>query len=171
MLVSSRLPKNLWGEDLLAVYHVHNRIPSLKTKVSPYEVGRGRKPNLSYLRVWGCIAYCRVPDNKRNKLGPRAIKSVFLGYIENSKAYMLFDIDSNIIVESRDEKFFENKFLKDLEPIVDPTNGLEPLQNIGFFSSNKKKESDTSIEPRRSQRPRKETYYPQISYLHKLLFS
>ena len=96
---------------------------------------------------------------------------MLVGYAKNSKAYSLFDFDSNIIFKSRDLQFFENKFLKDSKPIMDPTNSLEPLQSIGSSSSNKKKESDTSIESGRSQRPRKETYYPQISYLHKLLFS
>ena len=57
---------------------------------------------------------------------------------------------------------FENKFIKDSEPIVDPTNGFEPLQNIGSSSSNKKKVSDTPIESRRSQRPRKEKHLASI---------
>jgi hypothetical protein len=68
--------------------------------------------------VWGCIVYFRVPDPKRTKLGPRAIKSVFIGYAVNSKAYRLLDLSSNIIVESRDVKFIENKFISDsqIEP-------------------------------------------------------
>ena len=81
---------------------MHSKILSLKTKVSLYEVWRGKKPNLSYIRVWGCITYYRVPNNKRNKLGPRALPNVFVGYAENSKTYRLLDINSNIIVESRD---------------------------------------------------------------------
>ena len=68
---------------------MHNRIPSKITKTSPYELWNGRKPNLSYIRVWGCLAFYRVPDPKRTKLGPRAMKSVFVGYAENSKAYSL----------------------------------------------------------------------------------
>ena len=38
------------------------------------------RPNLSYFfKVWGCLAYYRVPGPKRIKLGPKAIKSVFVG--------------------------------------------------------------------------------------------
>ena len=68
--------------------------------------------------MWGCIAYFRVPDPKRTKLGPRAIKSVFVGYAVNSKAYRLLDLSSNTIVESRDVEFIENKFINDsqIEP-------------------------------------------------------
>ena len=90
---------------------MHNRIPSKKTKTSPYEIWKGRKLNLSYLRVWRCIAYYRVPDPKRTKLGPRALKSVFVGYAKNSKAYRLLDKDLNVIVESRDVEFLETIFL------------------------------------------------------------
>ena len=85
-IMHAKLPTNLWGEALLTACHVHNRIASKKTKTSQYEIWKGRKPNLSYLRVWGCIAYYRALDPKRTKLGPRALKSVFVGYAENSKA-------------------------------------------------------------------------------------
>ena len=93
------------GEALLTACFIHNRVPSKKFKVSPYEVWKGRKPNLNFLRVWGCVAYYKVPDPKRTKLGPRGIKSVFVGYAENSKAYRLLDIESNVIVESKDVEF------------------------------------------------------------------
>ena len=51
----------------------------MKTKVSPYEVWKGRKPNLKYFRVWDCIDFSRVHDHKSHKLGPKGIKSVFVG--------------------------------------------------------------------------------------------
>ena len=113
MLLSSKFPFNLWGEALLCACHVHNRIPSKITKTSPYELWNGRKPNLSYIRVWGCLAFYRVPNLKRTKLGPRAIKSVLVEYAENSKAYRLLDLESNVIVESRDVQFLEYKTRND----------------------------------------------------------
>jgi hypothetical protein len=102
MILNSKLSYNLWGEALFTACHVHNKKPSRKFKVSPYELWKGRKPNLGYLRVWGCLAFYRITDLKRTKLGPRAIKSVFVGYAENSKAYGLLDLDSNVIVESKE---------------------------------------------------------------------
>uniref|UniRef100_A0A2N9EZP4 CCHC-type domain-containing protein n=1 Tax=Fagus sylvatica TaxID=28930 RepID=A0A2N9EZP4_FAGSY len=77
------------------------------------------------------FAYFRVPDPKRTKLGPRAIKSVFVGYAVNSKAYRMLDLSSNTIVESRDVEFIENNGNKRIEP-------------------------SSSSEQRRSQRVRKE---------------
>ncbi|KAJ9552974.1 hypothetical protein OSB04_017019 [Centaurea solstitialis] len=83
--------------------------------VDAFEFKNGRKPNLDYFKVWGCIAYYRMPDPKRSKLGARAIKSIFVGYANNSKAYRLLDKDSGVIVESRDVDFFEDKFSEDAE--------------------------------------------------------
>ena len=86
MILSEKLPFNLWREALLIACHVHHRVPSNKIKVSPYELQNERKPNLDYIKVWGCLSFYRIVDPKRTKLGPRAMKSVFVGYVENSKA-------------------------------------------------------------------------------------
>ena len=41
------------------------------------------------------------------------MKSVFVGYAKNSKAYRLLDLSSNTMVESRDVEFIEDKFNED----------------------------------------------------------
>ena len=73
MILSAKLPFNLWGEALLTACHVHNIVPSKKIKVSPYELWNGRKLNLDYIKEWGCLAFYTVVDPKRTKLGPRAM--------------------------------------------------------------------------------------------------
>ncbi|KAK4406525.1 putative mitochondrial protein [Sesamum angolense] len=135
---------------LLTACHVHNRILSKKFKISPYELWNDRKPNLNYLKVWGCLAFYRVSDPKRTKLGPRAIKIVFVGFAGKSKTYRLLDLVSNIITESRDVEFFENKFTED-SVVIQPIQALvtDPETN------NKRALIDAPIELRRSRRPRK----------------
>ena len=98
MILSAKLPLNLWRYALLTACHVRSRIHSKKIKVSPYELWNGRKPKLDFIKVWGCLAFYRVVDPKRTKLEPRAMKSVFVGYAENSKAYRLLDLNSNIVL-------------------------------------------------------------------------
>ena len=68
MIISARLPFNLWGEVLLTACHVHNRVLSKKIQTFPYKLWNGRKFNFSYFKVWRCVAYFRVPDSKRTKL-------------------------------------------------------------------------------------------------------
>ena len=59
--------------------------------------------------IWTCVIWVCYHQN----LSLHELNSVFVGYAENSKAYRLLDLESNVIVESRDVKFFENKFIND----------------------------------------------------------
>jgi hypothetical protein len=38
-----------------------------KEEKTPYEKWVGRKPSLSYLRTWGCMAKVNVPINKKHQ--------------------------------------------------------------------------------------------------------
>lgn len=110
MLIDSGAPSNLWGKTILTACHVINRVPHKKTKIVPYELWREHKPNLSYLRVWGCLAFVRLANPKRPKLGERVTTCAFLGYVLHSTTYRFFDMENNIIFESGDAIFHENKF-------------------------------------------------------------
>ena len=138
MFMHSKLPINLWAKLLLIACHIHIRISSKKTRKSPYESLKGRKPNLSYIKVWGCIAYYRVNYPKRTKLGPRALKSNFVGYAQNSKAYRLLNLESNVIIESRDNDFLESSFLYDSNKTSDNQNNTAKDDNYGSGYLNKR---------------------------------
>jgi len=51
ILISSNASDNLWGESLLSVYFLQNRIPHKKSDKTPYELWKGYQPDLKYLRV------------------------------------------------------------------------------------------------------------------------
>ncbi|GJS99151.1 ribonuclease H-like domain, reverse transcriptase, RNA-dependent DNA polymerase [Tanacetum coccineum] len=68
-----------------------------------------RKPNLENLRIFGCIAYAKVPSQHLTKLDDRSNKMVYLGNEQGSKAYRLFDPITQRICVSRDVKFKENE--------------------------------------------------------------
>ncbi|KAJ9512279.1 hypothetical protein QJQ45_012940 [Haematococcus lacustris] len=57
--------------------------------VTPWEAFYHRKPNLSALRVFGATAWVYVTQPNRNKLQPKAVKGIFVGYAVGSKAYKL----------------------------------------------------------------------------------
>ena len=117
LLLSSGLPQNLWGEAVLTATQILNRVPYSKTQIIPYEKWKGRKPNLNYFKVWGCLAKVQVPKPKQVKIGPKTIDCIFIGYANNSKAYRFLvykseipDIHSNTIIESDNAEFFEDIF-------------------------------------------------------------
>jgi len=57
-------------------------------KKNPYELYKGRKPNISHLRVFGCK--CFILKNGKDsleKFDAKADEAIFLGYSLHSKAY------------------------------------------------------------------------------------
>ena len=72
--------QNLWGEAVLMVNFILNRVPYRKTQQTPYEKWKGRMPNLNYLKVWGCLTKVAVPKPKKVKVGPKTVDCVFIGY-------------------------------------------------------------------------------------------
>jgi len=118
MLDTASLSKPWWGEALLTASHVLNRVPNRNKDHTPYEIWIGRKPSLSYLRTWGCLAKVNVPINKKRKSGPKTVDCVFLGYAQRSIAYRFLVVKYEIpgvhvdsIMESRDATFFRIFFL------------------------------------------------------------
>ena len=113
MLETAGLPKEWWGEAILTVCHVLNRVPTKNKEISPYEEWYNRKLNLSYLRTWGCLAMVNVPINKKHKLRPKTVDCVFLGYAMNNVGYRFLVVKSGVpemavgtIFYSRDATFF-----------------------------------------------------------------
>ena len=68
MLIVSGLPRNFWAEELNRSCYIINRcmIRAILNK-TPYELFKGRKPNIMHLRVFGCK--CSVHNNGKDVLG------------------------------------------------------------------------------------------------------
>jgi hypothetical protein len=145
---------------MLTTCYILNRVPNKRNKMTPYELFKKRKPNLNYLKVWGCRAIVKVPEPKRKKLGERGIECVFLGYAENSKAYRFMVIESNdsypinMVIESRDAIFQENRFTSIQNPKDIVHSNVQSLEN-----NISNKDTLSCSEPRRSKRIRKVKNY------------
>lgn len=46
----------------------------------------------------GCLAFVRLLDPRRPKLGVKAFKCAFMGYAFMSKAYRFLELDNNITI-------------------------------------------------------------------------
>lgn len=55
MILNAKLPINLRAKALTTACHIHNRVSSLKTKISPHEVWKGRKPTNNTLKSGGAL--------------------------------------------------------------------------------------------------------------------
>ena len=74
------VPNYMWGEAVRHVIYLINR-SATRTLASktPYEMFKGSKPNISHLRVFGCIGYARVSAPHKKKLDDRSRALVHLG--------------------------------------------------------------------------------------------
>ena len=55
---------------------------------TPIEVFNGDKLDVSYFRIFGSHAYMFIsPEQRRDKLSPKAEEMVFIGYEPNTKGY------------------------------------------------------------------------------------
>lgn len=73
----------------------------------PEEKFCGRKPDLSHLKVFECIANVHIRDKLHSKLDPKAEKCVFLGYSLEQKGYRCYNPITRELRVSRDVVFGE----------------------------------------------------------------
>ena len=86
-------PKYLWAESMKTTTYVYNRSlsPSDPTATrTPFELLFGIVPDVSNLRVFGCVAYMFNFDTSKSKLDDRAVKGTFVGYDSTSSAYLIY---------------------------------------------------------------------------------
>ncbi|ERF75333.1 hypothetical protein EPUS_00125 [Endocarpon pusillum Z07020] len=77
MLLATDLPASLWAEAVLTATDLMYSSPTraLPHRGTPYEKFHGKKPSLLHLRVFGCVAYGRIPKQLvRGKMAPRSKK-------------------------------------------------------------------------------------------------
>lgn len=118
MLSHAKLTKSYWAEAVATAAYIQNRLPtSVLKQVTPYQKWCDKQPNVSHMKVFGCVAYAHVPDIERRKLDKKAVKLRFVGYANNAKGYRLFDEEKRRILIRRDVIFNESDF--DLKQEVD----------------------------------------------------
>ena len=76
---------------------------------TPYEIWRGKKPNLKYLKIWGCPTY--VKKFFRHKLDARADKYLFVRYPRDSIGYLFYHPTEQKVFFSRHAIFLEKEFI------------------------------------------------------------
>ncbi|GKV32740.1 hypothetical protein SLEP1_g41325 [Rubroshorea leprosula] len=109
LLFEKNLPKNFWAEAVYTSVHLQNRLPTKAIEgKTPFEAWSGNKPAVDHLKVFGCICYVFILDEKRGKLDERANTCVFIGYSLQSKGYRVFNLKTQKIEVCRSAKFDES---------------------------------------------------------------
>ena len=110
LLIMAGLPTALWPDAVKTAVYLLNRI-SRKGALTPYQLLYRTAPDLSALRVFGCIAYALNPS-PASKFAPRNVKAVMVGYEPNQgpATYRLYSQDDHKYVTTRDVLFDENAY-------------------------------------------------------------
>ncbi|GJW91798.1 retrovirus-related pol polyprotein from transposon TNT 1-94 [Tanacetum coccineum] len=92
MLNEQSLPQNFWCNAVDTSTYILNRIliRAILGKTL-YELMRGRKPTLDYFRVFGSKCFILKTQDYLTKFDTKSYEGVFLGYSQNSKAYIILN--------------------------------------------------------------------------------
>ncbi|GJR31766.1 retrovirus-related pol polyprotein from transposon TNT 1-94 [Tanacetum coccineum] len=120
MLNEQSLPQKFWCNAVDTSTYILNRIlVRAFLGKTPYELLRGRKPTLDYVRVFGSKCFILNTKYYLTKFDPKSYECVFLGYSQNSKAYIILNKHTRKIKESLNVTFDETPPPSKTSPLVD----------------------------------------------------
>jgi hypothetical protein len=73
-----------------------------------------KKPEVSHLKIFGCLVFIHIPKEKINKMELSGKRGIFVGYCEVSKAFKIYIPGYHHIEINRDVTFDEDAMLNKL---------------------------------------------------------
>jgi hypothetical protein len=134
LLIDTKLPKPFWAEMAAYAAYVRNRVPRDDTGKAPQEMWTGRPCTQTQIRAFGSTVYVR-DHQVMNKLEPRAIRAMLVGYQSYSETTIRFyDPVSKKTNYSRDFVWEDKDIVKptevlrgtDLNPLTRATSSKNP---------------------------------------------
>ena len=109
MMSRTDLPLSFWGYCLETAAFTLNRVPSKLVEKTPHEMWTGKKPSLSFLKIWGCEAF--VKRLQSDKLTAKSDKCIFVGYPRETLGYYFYNREEGKVFVARNGVFLEKEFL------------------------------------------------------------
>nr|GEV84192.1 hypothetical protein [Tanacetum cinerariifolium] len=126
MMSQITLLKSFWDYALETAARILNMVPTKKVENTPYEVWNEQASKSSYLKVWGCEALVKRDTlTKPDKLEPRSIKCIFIGYQKETMGYSFYYPPENKVLVARNVEFLENSLINQ-----EASRSLEDLEII-----------------------------------------
>ena len=75
LMAHKGLPNQDWAEAVECAAYIRSRTPTsaIRGNKTPLELWSGQKPDISFFKVFWCMAYADVPDTQRQKLEKKAM--------------------------------------------------------------------------------------------------
>ena len=92
MIHNKDVAKDLWSKVVNIACQIVNQVYFRpRTKKTPYELWKGRKPNVKYFKIFGSTCYILKNRENVRKFDTRSDEGIFLGYSSTSKAYRVLN--------------------------------------------------------------------------------
>jgi transposase InsO family protein len=92
MLDEYKTLDRFWAEAInTACYSINRLYLHRILKKTSYELLTGKKPNVSYFRVFGSKFFILIKRGRNSKFAPKAVEGFLLGYDSNIRAYRVFN--------------------------------------------------------------------------------
>ena len=98
-----------WSETIITATHINYRPQiSAARNITSYEHWFGQKADISYFRVFDCLAFVYITRELCHKLEEKVSKLVFVG----KKGWKFLNLISKRMLVSRDAVFLEDQFME-----------------------------------------------------------
>jgi len=117
MMRHKDVDQDLWADAIKTAVYIKNRVTSRSRPIgkTPFELWTGNKPNVSHMRVFGSTFLVVLHKSHIDgTFGDKAVKGVFLGYPDGSKAYKVI-LDVGKVVKARSVVFAETNVSEEAE--------------------------------------------------------
>jgi hypothetical protein len=136
MLDEYKTPDWFWAEAInTACYSINRLYLHRILKKTSYEL-TGKKPNVSYFRVFGSKCFILVKRGRKSKFAPKAVEGFLLGYDSNTRAYRVFNKSTGLVEVSCDIVFDETNDSQieqvDLDELDDEEAPCVALRNMSI---------------------------------------
>jgi hypothetical protein len=124
-----------WAEAInIACYSINHLYLHQILKKTSYELLTGKKPNVTYFRVFGSKCFILIKRGRNSKFAPKAVEGFLLSYDSNTRAYRVFNKSTGLVKVSCDIVFDETNGSQvehvDLDELDDEEASCVALRNM-----------------------------------------
>jgi hypothetical protein len=137
MLDEYKTPDQFWVEAINTACYSINRLylHRILMKTS-YELLTGKKPNVSYFKIFGSKCFILIKRGRNSKFAPKVVEDFLLGYDSNTMAYRVFNKSTGLVEVSCDIVFDETNGSQveqvDLDELDDEEAPCVVLRNMSI---------------------------------------
>ncbi|GJZ12008.1 putative ribonuclease H-like domain-containing protein [Tanacetum coccineum] len=101
MLIFSKASMFLWAEAVATACYTQNRsLIHTRHNKTPYELVHDKKPDLTFLRVFGALCYPTNDSEDLGKFQAKADIGIFVGYAPSRKGYRIYNKRTRRLMET-----------------------------------------------------------------------